>query len=535
MFRASDIFGKRSGNNSDSLREKARAQTENAGEKRPADAGPTTRTWDPATGEMVDEELPEEIQEMMGLVKKPKVEQPQTRPQRPAPAYAPPVRQRPPQWSPQPHPQSRLPPMPPAPPPPPPAWVPGTMRPAEPAQPPRPQGPPALKVTMGGFRKPELNGYYSERPEQEIQGRASFWTPNQAYFIYWQRSLKRWAICDAGSLLAARGGSNPGWAYRSDARHFAKANDGWIEAVGTEWQTADVRCTVLEGSIRDDSFADEEVPNTLKVKFTGFQKQELNTTFEERAEEMIQGKASLWDPTKSMFLYWQRAFSRWALCGGSSLSSAKSGMAPGWAYRNDSKHFGEAAGGWMEYRDSQWQPAKAICTMLQGQLPGAEVKEEAPAREATSNQQPAQDGAPTISEPTREQYKMLVRRVYEEKNQAKLPDLPHLFEKYSGREKEFFAQVCDKYEADTVALLASLGAPEEPVHPEVPDLTARQYAVLVQGIYVKYNPEKLQDLARLLQKFKDCEKELYVQVCEKYGVNPTTFSKEEGAALLSSE
>ncbi|CAE7233435.1 abcG22 [Symbiodinium sp. CCMP2592] len=127
---------------------------------------------------------------------------------------------------------------------------------------------------MGGFRKPELNGYYSERPEQEIQGRASFWTPNQAFFIYWQRSLKRWAVCDAGSLLAARGGANPGWAYRSDARHFAKANDGWIEAVGTEWQTADVRCTILEGSIRDDSFADEEVPNTLKVKFTGFHKQD---------------------------------------------------------------------------------------------------------------------------------------------------------------------------------------------------------------------------------------------------------------------
>ncbi|OLP77898.1 ABC transporter G family member 22 [Symbiodinium microadriaticum] len=264
---------------------RARAQTENAGEK---------------LGEMVDEELPEEIQEMMGLVKKPKTAAARTGLCASSATEA--------------------------------AAVVTTATPAEPvasdaSRAPTPTagvgaghdaasgartasettGPTSAEgwkchVTMGGFRKPELNGYYSERPEQEIQGRASFWTPNQAAEPQTLGNLRRREPPRCQGWLEPR--------YRSDARHFAKANDGWIEAVGTEWQTADVRCTVLEGSIRDDSFADEEVPNTLKVKFTGFQKQELNTTFEERAEEMIQGKASLWDPTKSMFLYWQRAFSR---------------------------------------------------------------------------------------------------------------------------------------------------------------------------------------------------------------------------------
>ena len=43
---------------------------------------------------------------------------------------------------------------------------------------------PTLLVTLQ-IPSTALPGYYSERPEQEIQGRASFWTPNQAYFIYW--------------------------------------------------------------------------------------------------------------------------------------------------------------------------------------------------------------------------------------------------------------------------------------------------------------------------------------------------------------
>ena len=49
-------------------------------------------------------------------------------------------------------------------------------------------------------------------------------------------------------------------------------------------------------------------------------------------------------------------------------------------------------------------------------------------------------------------YKMLVQKVYAQKNPSKLSDLPHLLEKYQGREHELYNQVCEKYE---VSLLGS--------------------------------------------------------------------------------
>ena len=49
-------------------------------------------------------------------------------------------------------------------------------------------------------------------------------------------------------------------------------------------------------------------------------------------------------------------------------------------------------------------------------------------------------------------YKMLVQKVYAQKNPSKLSDLPHLLEKYQGREHELYNQVCEKYE---VSLLRS--------------------------------------------------------------------------------
>ena len=43
---------------------------------------------------------------------------------------------------------------------------------------------PTLLVTLQ-IPSTALPGYYSERPDKEIQGRSSFWTPNQAYIMYW--------------------------------------------------------------------------------------------------------------------------------------------------------------------------------------------------------------------------------------------------------------------------------------------------------------------------------------------------------------
>merc|ERR1719361_304309 len=134
-----------------------------------------------------------------------------------------------------------------------------------------------------------------------------------------------------------------------------------------------------------------------------------------------------------------------------------------------------------------------------------------------------------------EQYQTLVTKVYEEKNATKLPDLPYLFEKYKGREHELFRQVCEKYDANPDELAADLPMPAAPAakveddefahleSEDMPELSATEYALLIQSIYERYNPKKLQDMGRLLARYRGRERELYFEVCKKYGTHPTKF------------
>ncbi|CAJ1387595.1 unnamed protein product [Effrenium voratum] len=362
MFRASDIFGRRPGSVPDKPKVEPKPQDE-----------PKARTWDPATGQFVEEELPAEVQEMM-RAKRPKVAE--------GPLLPPPP----------PPPAPRMPPV-----------AAAVERPS----------PKRLRVALSGFLMKDLNGQYTERPDQPIQGQASVWNSSMTYFIYWQRSMERWAICDSGSVQSARDGQVPGWAYRSDSQHFANSK-GWMEVSGNAWSPAiHVVCTVIEGSPPD-----------------------------------------------------------------------------------------------------------------------------------MAKEEPSAPGRPQLSVA---QYRALVRRVYEEKNPSKLQDLATIFDKYQGREQELLTQVCDKYEASLEALMGGANGAPSPANSsasceraegkdqdgEMPELSAREFAILVQGVYQKHNPAKLADLARLLQKFRGIEREFYLQVCDKYGVQPVKFYKEEGARILS--
>ena len=58
---------------------------------------------------------------------------------------------------------------------------------------------------------------------------------------------------------------------------------------------------------------------------------------------------------------------------------------------------------------------------------------------------------------------------------------------------------------------------------DVPELNAYQYASHVQAIYERYNTSKLCDLARLLQKYKNRERDLYFEVCRKNDVHQAKF------------
>eukprot|EP00435_Cladocopium_sp_Y103_P038526 s1858_g10.t1 len=57
---------------------------------------------------------------------------------------------------------------------------------------------------------------------------------------------------------------------------------------------------------------------------------------------------------------------------------------------------------------------------------------------------------------TPQQYRLLIKQVYQEKNPSMMGELDFIFARYEGREEELFSQVCLKYGADTAALTKDL-------------------------------------------------------------------------------
>ncbi|CAK0795776.1 unnamed protein product [Prorocentrum cordatum] len=370
-------------------------------------------------------------------------------------------------------------------------------------------------VEFRGFAMRELSARYLLRPSEMLQGKPSYWDPSGVYFLYWQQQMRRWAICDLKCIEAVREGQCPGWAYRRDSGHFANAC-GWVEMRDSEWTDAKVETAVISTCSKG-----------LKVELSGFGKQELNTQYVERPDEVVQGRVTFWDPSDSYFIYWQSAMKRWAVCDLVSLPQAKAGDPPGWAFRTDSQHFTRSAGVWMEAHGREWRRAEVACTVLEGTV--------RPDAAAVKTEQAADDARLSA-----EQYKTLVRRVYEQKNPGKLPDLPAILDRYEGTEHELFSMVCEKYQVDAdefaAAEAAAKAAEEQPpggeeeeeeyahlAGAECPELTAREYATLVQNVYLRHNAKKLSDMGRLLVKYKGRERELLHEVCAKYGESPAVL------------
>mmetsp|Transcript_69599 Transcript_69599/g.193663 ORF Transcript_69599/g.193663 Transcript_69599/m.193663 type:complete len:549 (+) Transcript_69599:1-1647(+) len=371
-------------------------------------------------------------------------------------------------------------------------------------------------IEFHGFTMKELNTRYFLRAGENIQGRPSYWDESGVYFIYWQQPMKRWAICDLKCLEAVKEGQCPGWAYRADAGFLANAS-GWMERRADEWTSAIIETSVIGICTKG-----------LKVEFAGFAKDALNTTYTERPDEEIQGRVSFWDPTDMYFIYWQMSMQRWAICDASSLTIAKQGLAPGFAYRTDPAHFTRSRG-WMEAWGRDWKRASVTCTVLEGNVRDDHhvVKSEL-----------QEEGAEPL---TAEQYKMLLQRIYEDRNPSKLEDLDRLMSKYQGLEHELYKNVCEKYDVDAEAFAAQAPAasPAEAGDQDfagledagVPQLSAKEFAVLIQTLYVQYNPKKLQDIGALLQKYRHREGDLYEEACQKYGVHPAKFHAQNAAAL----
>jgi len=329
-------------------------------------------------------------------------------------------------------------------------------------------------VEFSGFAMAQMNTCFYLRANEVYQGQPSYWDISGVYFIYWQQSLCRWAICDSKCVEDVKAGQCPGWAYRSDSTHFANAS-GWVERNNDAWVPAQVTTGVISRNGR-----------SLIVSLNGFGKPELNSHYAERLGENIQGKPSFWNPSGDFFIYWQSRELRWSICDTASLANAQCGGAPGGACRKDPEHFAEC-GTWLEFAGADWRDATVFFTVLPGKVP--------------LDMGHSQFGMPQ--------------------------ELPLQDE---GLEAVGFAEAPGYAAAPPPRPAAAVVVPPPPTprppqlcQEDVPEVDPAQYADAIRDVYQRRYPPKLNDMERLMNKYRGRERELYFEVCKKYGEDPANF------------
>jgi hypothetical protein len=390
------------------------------------------------------------------------------------------------------------------------------------------------------FENKDLNQQYTEVPSMIIQGKPTFWCPNGQNFIYFQNKNRRWAICDTNSLHLAKKGECPGWAFR-DGQGFFSDLKGWANMVNGAWKAAGNVKVFFSGTT---------------VEFKGFAKAELNNRYTERRDMILQGKPSYWDAPGAQgmhFIYWQQPNSRWAICDRESLKMVQEGQCPGWAFRTDQEHF-SCATGWLEFRDNQWQEAniQATLTDLAGprqiEIGVTPVTQTTPPASPSMAASPEPQGAPPPQSPPPKReapsppgvgtfaefevrkdaaadvvspYAALIQEAFVSKNPTKVNDVPRLLEKYKGKEKELYHEICKKYNLEAVTDVSADSPPAK--RAKVDDDDGAKKALIdqrIQDVYAEHNKEKLGDVPRLMGKYLGKEQQLYIDICKKYGVTP---------------
>eukprot|EP00929_Paragymnodinium_shiwhaense_P094917 TRINITY_DN5577_c0_g1_i6.p1 TRINITY_DN5577_c0_g1~~TRINITY_DN5577_c0_g1_i6.p1 ORF type:complete len:633 (-),score=116.02 TRINITY_DN5577_c0_g1_i6:2-1900(-) len=252
-----------------------------------------------------------------------------------------------------------------------------------------------LKVDFHGFSKTEMNGVYSERPDIQVQGKVTFWDATETFFVYWQSSFDRWAICDKMSLPQCSAGLSPGWAYRTNSHHFTRSR-GWMEVDGRDWKRASVTCTLIEGRLSEDQ-------GRVKLEKT----------------DIVAGRDA-----SSANRYKQLILQLYQVCNPDKLKDVSKLLE--------------------KYQGREQELYHNICEKYE--VDADEFALQAGADEDQEND----DDLPHLERVecpalTREQYAILVQSIYERKNPKKLGDMGRLLDKYKHDLRELYHLVCNKY------------------------------------------------------------------------------------------
>jgi len=140
-------------------------------------------------------------------------------------------------------------------------------------------------VTMGGFRRAELNARYTERfgDEYLVNGRETYWTVDLAYFLYWCDWVEQWII--GFNFESVRGGrcdytaTGPhgvdildpfkpkGWSEFTGSRGLVKAPQAGVDILSTQaWLHSYVSSGVQHDSL--DMHAECKRPPYDPINYT---------------------------------------------------------------------------------------------------------------------------------------------------------------------------------------------------------------------------------------------------------------------------
>ncbi|KAG7398399.1 hypothetical protein PHYBOEH_011200 [Phytophthora boehmeriae] len=125
-------------------------------------------------------------------------------------------------------------------------------------------------------------------------------------------------------------------------------------------------------------------------------------------------------------------------------------------------------------------------------------------------------------------------RFYRKYNADKLHEIDGVLERFKGRETQLFAALVKKYGPEpTEDELLEAATDEKETPPPAPAAASESEAPKdlnyqrLLAFYQKYNPEKVDDVAQVLAKYKGKESKLFDALVKKYGPEPGDSDDEE--------
>ena len=152
---------------------------------------------------------------------------------------------------------------------------------------------------------------------------------------------------------------------------------------------------------------------------------------------------------------------------------------------------------------------------------------------------PPLHGDTVVTLPDTQDFKSILTAFYEKHNPSRIEEVDKTLQKYKGREGEMFTKLAKKYNVSSPleqskANISLITTPASSTTAHSPK-NSSDYRIVLTKFYETYNPSRLGEVDKTLQKYKGREAEMFEKLAKKYNVNnPLLQSKAEVSSTSSS-